>query len=99
MATEIYTKDYSKLSYGGTGDERVIRNVLNILRTRRYEVPYNRTMGIDDSVLERPLDEVKALLASDAMKNIMRYEPRANVKSIEFDCFEGDEVHYKVVLE
>ena len=56
---------------------------LNLLRTVRGEVPYDRVRGVDGTLIDRPnvTDEV----AADIEWLLETYEPRVEIVSIEDD--------------
>lgn len=65
-------------------DAEVLRNVRTILRTPVGSCPLYRNFGVDASVLDRPIDAAKNLLAVSVTEAVERYEPRATVRSVDF---------------
>lgn len=58
------------LNWSATGTERKVQNVLNILRTYKAEVAYNRSLGISSEIIDKPIDEARAIMAEDLITNI-----------------------------
>lgn len=56
--------------------------VMNLLRTRMGEVPYDRARGFDSSVMDRPTTIAMADYVEDAKRVIEDYEPRVDPESI-----------------
>lgn len=57
--------------------------VNNIMSITRGEVPYEREMGIDGSLYDRPLTEVKDIVLVDAEEQIETYETRVEINSVD----------------
>lgn len=57
--------------------------VNNIMSITRGEVPYERAMGIDGSLYDRPLTEVKDIVLVDAEDQIETYETRVEINSVD----------------
>jgi hypothetical protein len=66
----ISTAQAGELNWNAKGTERKVQNVLNILRTYKDEVAYNRPLGISSEIIDKPIDEVRAILAEDLTTNI-----------------------------
>lgn len=70
------------LDWSAKGKDRIIQNVLNILRTYKGEVAYNRAFGISPDIIDKPADEVQAIIADDLSARIAQDEPRAQLLSV-----------------
>lgn len=68
-----------------TGDNLVIQNIANILRTMKKEVPLNRDFGIDSSYIDKPILKIKASLMKDILNQIEEFEDSVTVKTITFE--------------
>ena len=66
------------------GNSAVQRTVLNLLRTIRGECPMVRTKGIDRTIIDSPASE-SYRLKQDADLVITKFEPRANLDSVNVD--------------
>ena len=98
MLLTIDTTDVIK--WNATGYERIADNVLNIIRTRRYEVPYMRAFGLSPDYYDRPFEQIKGVLISDIIDSIERYEPRATVQEVDLmGIDERGNLEMKVVIE
>lgn len=82
-------------------EEEVIQNIRTILTTQRGSVPLDRDFGLDISIIDQPVNRIRALLTTDIIETVERYEPRAEVTAVGFsgDGAEGVIVpHVKVVI-
>ena len=66
--------------------EEVVQNVRTIITTIKYQIPLDREFGIDGEALDRPMPQAQAqaLITSEIIRQIRRYEPRAIIESITF---------------
>ena len=80
MIYKISTAD-TTIEWGLTGAERIVQNVLNIIRTRMYEVPFMRKMGIDPDYIDNTLSYVQNNIENDVISLVEEYEPRATIIS------------------
>lgn len=78
----------------GNGDPLVC--VLNLLRTVRGEVPYERVKGIDRTLIDTPASYGHPRFLADATWLIETYEPRLDVDDIDINALsamDGDFVY------
>lgn len=68
----------------------VVQNVRTILATRVGTVPLDRDFGVSWEHLDKPLPVARALMQSEVIESIARYEPRANIEAVEFEESEQD---------
>lgn len=66
----ISTEQANALNWSAKGTERKVQNVLNIMRTYKGEVAYNRPLGISSEIIDKPIDEARAMIAEDLITNI-----------------------------
>lgn len=83
MEYEVFGRQ-DKIDFGARGVEEVLQNVRTYLCTPRFSVVLDRAMGIDASVVDRPLNKAKAIISADILGGLPRHEPRAKVVSIDF---------------
>ena len=71
--------------------EEVLQNVRMIVGVWRSEVPLDREMGIDPSLIDAPIGAARARLMTSLAETIKRCEPRARLQSLDFrsDPVEG----------
>lgn len=67
----------------GNGDPRVC--VDNLLKTARYDVPYERIKGINTDYIDSPVAAESGDLVADAEWLIETYEPRVSVNKIDLE--------------
>lgn len=89
----------SFINWNAKGDERILQNVRNILNTMRYEVAYDRVMGRDTKLLDKPMELVESSIIAETYELIEEYEPRAKVIDVTIEKFQNGESNIKVVLE
>lgn len=100
MEYVIDTLNPSALNWRASGNERIIRNVLNLIRTFRYDVGYDRTRGIDPSVVDKPLEEAAMVYISEIYRVVELYEPRVTVKEVRFTGADTEgNMQFRVVIE
>lgn len=71
------------LDWNATGNDRIIQNVLNIIRTKKYEVPFMRLMGINPDYIDEAISGYRADLVNDVVENINAYESRVTVLNVD----------------
>lgn len=100
MQYVIDSENTVKLNWEAKGTERIIQNVFILLNTWKYEVAYDRTMGINTDFLDKPLNTAAALYISEVYRIISYYEPRAEVKDVKVSGIDNDgNMGFKVVIE
>lgn len=82
--------DTDYIDWNATGTARIIQNVLNIIRTKKYEIPFNRLMGIDPDFIDDSLHKNKADIIADVMDNISTHESRVTVLNVDVASFDSD---------
>jgi Gene 25-like lysozyme. len=99
MEYVLDTSRRNNLNWNATGNERIIQNVNNIINTWKYEVAFNREMGILSEVIDNPKDSAAALYISEIYRVVAEFEPRAKVKEVEFiDSDQNGNMQFKVVI-
>lgn len=99
MLYEIDTSKQIQLNWKAKGNERILQNVINLISTWRYEVGYDRTKGLDPTILDKPMDEAIAMYTAEIYRLVETYEPYAKVISVTpTGIFNGD-IQFKVVVE
>ena len=64
--------------------EEVVQNIRTIISTPKYSVPLNRDFGLDETILDSPMNTARAKIISDLILAVRQYEPRANITHAEF---------------
>jgi uncharacterized protein len=72
------------INFGATGNEEILQNVRYIINTPKYSVPLNRAFGVDMSILDKPINVVKAKMAAEIVSAITKYETRVGVTGVTF---------------
>ncbi|MCM3632926.1 hypothetical protein [Paenibacillus camelliae] len=73
----------SKISFSPVNElEEIEQNLVTLISTAAGSVPLDRSLGIDMSALDKPMEIASALIVAAAIDAIETYEPRAVVKSV-----------------
>lgn len=100
MQYVIDSENTVKLNWEAKGTERIIQNVFILLNTWKYEVAYDRTMGMNTGFLDKPFNTAAALYISEVYRIISAYEPRTEVKDVKVSGIDNDgNIGFKVVIE
>ena len=87
-----------KLDWTATGIEQIKNNVLNIMRTRRGEVPYMPTLGLNPDYIDSPLLQNKASLEMEIRNQLALFEPNATLDSLNIIPSEDGDYIIEVVI-
>lgn len=99
MLVTINTENFA-LDWTASGINRIAQNVFNLISTFKYEVAYDRTLGIDSSFLDKPLPILIAQATAQVYDIVAEREPRATVKSVDFISIDNDgNLQLKVVID
>lgn len=82
MLYTISTEDRN-IEWGLTGKNRIVQNVLNLLRTKKYEIPFMREMGIDTDYIDNVITYVHNNIANDVIELVGKYEPRVAILNVD----------------
>lgn len=86
MGYTVRVIDTSNLVLNETDEvASILQNVAVILSTYKGDVPQYRDFGISAEIMHRPVNVAKALLLAEISETIGKYEPRAKVKSVDFE--------------
>jgi phage baseplate assembly protein W len=72
------------MDWNAVGKKEVLHNIMAILTTEIGTVPLDRNFGLDDSIIDLPINLAIPFLRQEIFLKIRRYEPRAQINSIEF---------------
>ncbi|MEG1870107.1 MAG: hypothetical protein RR205_04580, partial [Oscillospiraceae bacterium] len=75
------------------------QNVQNLLALNRYEVAYNRTLGMDNSLIDKPSESVVGMYTAEIIRIISDNEPRATVVDVAFLGQIDGKLNFKVVID
>ena len=62
----------------------IIEGISFLLQTNTGTYPMNRDFGIDQDLLDEPLNTMRPLLAIEIKDKIEKYEPRVEVDDVDF---------------
>lgn len=64
--------------------EEVLQNVAMIISTAKFSVPLDRDFGLAQRFIDKPIQVAQPILVSEVLDAIEKYEPRAEVESVDF---------------
>jgi phage baseplate assembly protein W len=82
MLIEINTSEKTEINWGAVGSEEIAQNVFTLINTLKYEVAYDRTLGIRPDYLDMPLPEAIPLVTAQIYAVVDEREPRATVEDV-----------------
>ncbi|TGE36894.1 hypothetical protein E4K67_17495 [Desulfosporosinus fructosivorans] len=99
MPQTIYTSQ-GNLDWTAKGSQRKAQNVLNLLNTWRYDVAYNRIMGLNPAMIDKPYPTIVALFTADVYRLVQDYQPDVTVTSVTVKGInEQGKIDAEVVIE
>lgn len=78
MVYTISTEDRN-IEWGLKGKDRIVQNMLNIIRTKMFEVPFMREMGIDTDITDNTVAYVQNSITNKVIELAEKYEPRVTI--------------------
>jgi uncharacterized protein len=100
MKIEINTAEYSPIDWAATGAKEIAQNVYYLISTMKYEVAYDRTLGIRPDFIDSPLPEAISLATAQIYSAIEEREPRARVLDIAFvGLSDQGNMNFRVVID
>lgn len=94
MKLTVSTAD--AIDWEADDQEQVRNNLLNLLRTRRGEVPYMPTFGLDPDLVGKPITTVTAQLRSDIQEQIAKWMPEIDLDSVTITADENGNLEVEV---
>lgn len=62
----------------------VVQNVRNIYRLSKGTVPYQRDIGIDERIIDLPIEKAIMLTQLEFVKQLKKFEPRAKINKFDW---------------
>ena len=87
------------MDWSASGSARVAQNVLNLINTYRYEVAFNRIMGVDTNAIDSPTDYAIAQLKVEVRELISRFEPRAIIRDVICQSNQNGDIEISVIVD
>lgn len=66
-------------------EEEVLQNVAMIISTVQFSVPLDRGFGLAGRFIDKPIQTAQAILVSEVLDAVEKYEPRADIVSVTFE--------------
>ncbi len=100
MLITIDTLNKTDLNWFSKGKSRIIQNISNLLSTYKYEIAYDRTLGLTRAFVDMPLQSAIAAATTEIIDLISAREPRATIKKVIYiDSDINGNMHFKVVID
>lgn len=68
-----------------SAEEEILQNVAMIVSTPQFSVPLDRGFGLAQRFVDKPIQTAQAILVSEVMDAVEKYEPRVEIVSITFE--------------
>ena len=96
----IQITNQTEIDWTVKGALRIAQNVLNLLKTFRYEVAYDRTLGMPKDYIDLPIDQAIPKLTAAVYELIREKEPRANLLKFNYQGIDkSGNMLFEVVIE
>ena len=82
----------------GATEREIIRNVEMIMATPVGSSPLYRDFGVDNSMLDKPLDVARSLYAVAVMEAVDKWEPRARAEQVTLTPEASGKLRAKAVI-
>lgn len=90
MSYIVTPADADKITLNESDNVRsVLQNIKIILSTKKLSVPLYREFGVDMAFVDKPMPVAQALMIVEIKDAIARWEPRAELVSVEFQIDES----------
>jgi uncharacterized protein len=100
MQIEIDTSKGFPIEWSPSLAQEVAQNVHTLISTMKYEVAYDRTLGISPDYIDMPLPEAVSFVTAQIYTVIEEREPRATIQDVQFlGVSDAGNLHFKVVIE
>lgn len=67
-----------------TTEEEILQNVATLISTAQYSIPLDRGLGLAQRFVDKPIQAAKAIIVSEVLDAVEKYEPRVEVVSVKF---------------
>lgn len=71
-----------QIDWTAAGTDQIRNNILNILRTRRGEVPYMSGLGLTVDYVDTPALQGQSAMEQDIRTQLAKWEPSASLDSL-----------------
>lgn len=100
MDITINISNSQGVDWAAKGTDRIVQNIVNLLNTFRYEVAYDRTLGLSGKFIDKPTDKSIAETIAEIYDLIQTREPRAKLKEVQYiGLDEQGNMQFKVVID
>jgi phage baseplate assembly protein W len=99
MEVIVDTSKGTKINWNAKGRDRIIQNTINLINTLKYEVAYDRTLGLSGTFIDKPMDIAIADATAEIYEIISEMEPRATVKEVNCLGIFNEEIQFEVVMD
>lgn len=79
--------------------QEVLQNIITICSTVKGSVPLDREFGIDDALVDLPVNTVRAKLAAQYIDAVKKFETRAEVVKVTFRSTTNQSVYPVITVK
>jgi phage baseplate assembly protein W len=77
-------EDLADIDFAAAGIKDPVQCVYRLLLTPKYSVPLERTMGMENEVVDAPINEAPDLLIAEILEVVHLWEPRVEILEVTF---------------
>jgi phage baseplate assembly protein W len=89
---------FEAIDFGGISYKEIFQNVKTILATPLYSAALERTLGVDQSIVDRPIGNAAHVTVA-ILTAVAQWEPRCLIMNIDFDMSDALNGHLVVKLQ
>ena len=78
--------DLAEIDFAAAGEREILQNVYRLILTPKYSVPLERTLGMENEVVDAPLTEAPDLLIAEILEVVHFWENRVEILDVSFQA-------------
>ncbi|MCL6456719.1 MAG: hypothetical protein K6T85_01810 [Gorillibacterium sp.] len=100
MFITIRTSEFPMIDWAATGTAEIVQNVFTLMNTFKYEVAYDRTLGLKQDFIDMPEQEAVAFATAQIYSVIKEREPRVKVIDVSYQGLDDNAgLLFEVVID
>ena len=77
-------EELAEIDFAAAGIKEIVQNVYRLLLTPKFSVPLERTMGMENEVVDAPITEAPDLLIAEILEVVHFWENRVDILEVTF---------------
>lgn len=98
MRYDVDNRQYPITTSNKDRTQRILQNCKNLLMTKMGEVPYGRSRGFDQTLLDLPMNQLKVNLCRE-LDRVLLFVPEAELVDAECSLDEDGTVYIRMTVE